>query len=189
MLAYQKGWLLMRLAGAYGFTLIELLVTIAIAAILATIAVPEFRAFLMNTQIKTAAEAINNGLQLAKGEAVRRNAKVRFILGAGTSWTVGCEAPSATCPQIIQSRASAEGSSTAIVTTLPAGATAITYNGLGRVLSLNGDGTAPITRFNVDVPESVLAAASSKNLSILTTGGSIRMCDPNNTTAGDPRAC
>lgn len=178
----------MKLLAIHGFTLIELLIAISIAAILATIAVPEFRAFLMNTQIKTAAEAINNGLQLAKGEAVRRNVRIRFSLGAGTSWTVGCETVDANCPEVIQSRAAEEGSATATVTTEPGGAVSITYNGLGRVVP-NDDGTESITRLNIDVPESVLAAATSKDLSILTTGGSIRMCDPNNATAGDPRAC
>lgn len=186
----------MSLQANHGFTLIELLVAIAIAAILAMIGVPEFRTFLMNTQIKTATEAINNGLQLARGEAVRRNTNVRFDLGQGTSWTVGCETPVVDanadgvdeCPETIQSRAAGEGSASVVVTTEPAGASTITYNGFGRVVA-NDDGTASITQFEMDIPIDVLAADRSKELRILTTGGSIRVCDPNIIAAGDARAC
>ena len=73
-----------------GVTLIELLIAIAIVAILAGIAVPNFTTWLQNTQIRTATEAVKNGLQLARAEAIRRNEPVNFVLSSvtGTNWTV-----------------------------------------------------------------------------------------------------
>ena len=177
-------------AGERGFTLIEMLVTLSIVAILAAVAVPSFRMFILNIQIRTATEAINNGLQLARGEAVRRNAKVKFKLGTGTGWTVGCVTPVITvgkeCPEIIQERKAEEGSASATISVKPAGATMVTFNGLGRATE-NEDASNSITRIDVDVPTSDLAASQSHNLSILINGGSIFMCNPN--ASEGPSSC
>ncbi|HEU4709149.1 MAG TPA: GspH/FimT family pseudopilin [Methylophilaceae bacterium] len=186
----------MKGMGSRGFTLVDLMIAIVIGSILAAVAIPQFKAFLLNMQIRTATEAINNGLQLAKGEAVRRNTNVRFVLGSGTSWSVGCDVAQADndgdgvedCPTTIQSRATSEGSASTVLTTNPSGATIVTFNGFGRVVA-NSDGTASITQFDIDVPTSLLAAEISKNLRILVSGGTIRVCDPNNAIAGDARAC
>lgn len=179
-----------------GFTLIELIVTIAIVAILVTIAVPNFRTFILNIQIRTATEALNNGLQLARGEAVRRNTNVKFVLGTDSAWTVGCETAVADndgdgnedCPTVIQSRAAGEGSTLATVAITPTDAKTVTFNGLGKVTA-NDDASSSITQIDVDMPSTTLSAAESKNLSIRISGGSIRMCNPNITTVGDARAC
>jgi type IV fimbrial biogenesis protein FimT len=63
-----------------GFTLIELLVGLTIVGILFMMGVPSFKSWIQNTQIRTATEVIQNGLELARAEAVRRNTPVRFQL-------------------------------------------------------------------------------------------------------------
>jgi type IV fimbrial biogenesis protein FimT len=49
-----------------GFTLVEMMIAIAIFALLVLAALPEFRIWMQNTQIRTAAEGILNGLQFAR---------------------------------------------------------------------------------------------------------------------------
>jgi len=77
-----------------GFSLIELAVVLAVVAILYRIAAPSFGAWISNTQTRTAAESIQNGLQLARAEAIRRNRSVIFWLTAqgtgGADWMVAC---------------------------------------------------------------------------------------------------
>lgn len=63
-----------------GFTLIELMIGIAIVGLSLVMAVPSFSSWIQNTQIRTAAEAVQNGLQLARAEAVQRNTQISFQL-------------------------------------------------------------------------------------------------------------
>ena len=66
-----------------GFTMIELMVTIAIMAILIALAVPSFRTLIINSRITTHANELLAGLQLARSEAIRSNA--RAVLCASTN--------------------------------------------------------------------------------------------------------
>ncbi|HAC90545.1 MAG TPA: prepilin-type cleavage/methylation domain-containing protein [Planctomycetaceae bacterium] len=171
------------------------MISIALVGVLLTIGIPALRNWILNTQIKTAAESINNGLQLARGEAVRRNTNVQFTLGVGSSWNVGCVTAQGDddgdgvddCPATIQSRASGETAS-AVVSVTPGGATMVTFNGLGRVAT-NIDASAPITEIEIDIADSVMDPAESRELRVMVAGGSVRMCDPSATRAGDPRIC
>ena len=171
---------------ARGFSVIEVMAAVTIVAVLLAVAMPSFQAMILGIQVKTAAEALNNGLQLAKGEAVRRNTNVTFTLGVGTAWTVGCATPVLDnnadgvdeCPAVIQSRANEIGSANVTLTVVPAGATSVTFTGLGRTLANN-----PITSLSVG------ATGTNRALRIMISGGSIRMCDPNIVGTGNARKC
>ena len=161
------------------------MVTGVVLAVLLAIGLPSFNQFIVRNQIKASAEAVQNGVQLARAEAVRLNAKVRFTLGAGTSsWSVNVDSGGAL---VQQSRASGEGGSASVTTTrTPANATQITFNGLGRVVA-NTDASAILTA--VDVAATGGPANSTLRIQVSSPGGQVRICDPSVSGTTDPRRC
>lgn len=172
-----------------GFTLIELMIGITILAIALMLGIPSFAEWIQNSQIRTAGESIASGLQSARGEAIRRNTPVQFTLtGAGGTGENGWQIVERNSNTILQSQPANDGSRNVTLATTPADAKTLTFNGLGRVASNNADGTSVLTRIDIDNPK--LDAATSRDLRIMIeSGGSIRMCDPNMSISGDPRAC
>jgi len=62
-----------------GFSLVELLVAIALIAVLVGLGAPSYQEWIESTRIRSAAESIQGGLQLARAEAVKRNTQVQFV--------------------------------------------------------------------------------------------------------------
>lgn len=194
-----------------GFSIVEMMIAIVIAALLLFIGLPNMALWLNNTRVRTAGETLLTGLNLARVEAVRRNATVRFQLvndltsacalsTGGTSWVVSLADPAGACnadpsdvnaPQIIQKKSGAEGTSAVVLTA--SGAATVHFNGLGRVTSPGG--VANMTNIEITNPAGVCQHVDAVNGTIrclrirISTGGEVKMCDPAVTDATDPRIC
>jgi len=184
-----------------GFSLLELLISIAIFTLLFVMGAPSFSQWIQNTQNRTAAESILNGLQLARTEAVRHNAPVRFDLTDGignVTWQVTCVTVTDNCPGgnlyqrsasdgSINARAGIATATGALGTALSAGTglpDGVTFDGLGRVVTANIG--ADIAR--VDITNA--ARTDARRMTILIgAGGQVRMCDPMLYIASSPQGC
>ena len=186
-----------------GFNLIEIMVSLTVLAILIALGAPSFGEWLQNQQIRAATEALVNGMQVARGEAIKRNLAVQLTLDLPSGWTV-CEATKQPCDgtllanpvrvqDVIQSRSGREGTSNAKATT-PDGALAVTFSPLGGVVA-NADNPVSPSITQVDVANTqgncMAAGGPMRCLRVVVTGGgSIRMCDPTpGIVAPDTRAC
>lgn len=177
-------------AANMGFTIIEVLFTVAILGILIMVAAPTFGEWLQSQQLRAAAEASINGLQVARSEAIRRNLPVQIVFTAPqTGWAVTEQPPIAT---FIQGRDANEGSPNAQLAVTPAGATTVTFTPLGGITA-NADGSASVTRLDITNPFGGACAPGGAMRClrvVITGGGTIRMCDPHPAVvAPDPRAC
>jgi len=195
-------------AAQRGVTLVELAIGLAIAGVLLALALPNFTLFLQNTQIKNAAETTIAGIQLARNEAVRRNATVRFQLvdnltaacAASTtslSWVVSQDDPAGLCatppsdttaPRIVQVSSAQEGSRNVTVTVT--GGSMLAFNALGRPAA------GGLTRIDLRNPtggaceHEDLVNGVMRCLRIeISAGGGARACDPKVIVATDPRRC
>ena len=73
---------------ATGFTIIELMVAIAVFAILAAIAMPNFSEMIQNQRARGAASDLFGSLLYARSEAIKRNTTVT-VARTGASWDAG----------------------------------------------------------------------------------------------------
>jgi type IV fimbrial biogenesis protein FimT len=182
----------MRPALQTGISLVEVMVVVFIVGMLIAFGIPSFQVWVQNSQIRTAGEAIINGLQTTKNEAIRRNSCMQITMTGKGGWAINpCSDPLQDPPY--QQRSAAEGSSNADVGRQPPTSTIVSFNALGRVVSPNpSDGSDAITRIDVCNPTMTGSqAGETRPLRIaIPPGGTIRMCDPSPLLApGDPRIC
>lgn len=194
-----------------GVSMIEIAITMALAAILLFAVAPEVTSMIANSRIRSSAESLQQGLQQARNEALRRNRDVTFWLATPNAtstlddscalsstargWVVSLNDPAGKCatassntvdPMLVEKAVGGSISSNVAVSALQAdGATAATqvvFDGFGRVSTATS-----IARVDLD------NANSNNNFRPLriqiTRGGSVRLCEPRVSASTDPRRC
>lgn len=193
---------------ARGFTLIELVVTLSLFGILVAMSLPSFTGWIRNSQVRTVAEALQNGIRTAQVEAVRRNRQVVFALtnavppappvsltlapatANGKNWFVATVAPISDSADVayVQGGALADVASGVSIS----GPAAICFNSTGRLVanpaSTGISGAAcsvSASTFDVNHPN-----ADRPLRVIVQLGGQMRMCDPRRVlSAAAPDGC
>lgn len=190
--------------------MIELATTMALAVILLFGVAPEVTTMIANSRIRSGAESLQQGLQRARNEALRRNREVTFWLttanatgnlgndcalsASARTWVVSINDPTGKCdavpagttdPILIEKSvggASGNISLSALQADGTTAATSVAFDGFGRVSTATS-----IASIDLD------NASSGDNFRPLriqiTRGGSLRLCEPRVTASSDPRHC
>lgn len=200
-----------------GVSLIELLIGIAVFAISLALGMPSLNEWINNSQVRNTAESLQNGLNFARAEAVRRNTVVRLqftdtlasgcvLSTSGASWIVnmsqsvtpaglcGADVSDSTSPFILQKGSPVTSKTNAQVSASPQAV--IAFNGLGRIAGTTNP-TTGVGGLTLQITSSsgtcVAAGGKVRCLNVLVTpAGQTRMCDPARSasaTPPDPMAC
>lgn len=194
-------------------TLIELMVAVSLFSILMLLAVPNFSQWIKNNQIRSTAESLQNGLRLAKAQALSLNRQVVFTTTnaqpnsnaalnttaaqpQGVNWfvqsipfTAGEDA--SYHPRFIEGGNFGIQHSEIKVTSTPATA-ALCFNSAGQIVAHSTPGTgSPCSANAVSYEVSRTGFVAGKDRKLIVTVsllGQIRMCDPDR-PAGQPDSC
>jgi type IV fimbrial biogenesis protein FimT len=190
-----------------GFSVIELMIAIVLMGILLTMGLPAFNTYLNNIKLRTAAQSFLAGIQTARGEAIRRNANVDFVLtndnasgpnfdtvtplATGQNWLIR----TSDLTTYVEGKSGAEGGGRSTGESSPVlingSASTITFNGLGAT-TLGASATFQFTNPSGGLCASAGGAMRCLNV-VISPGGQSRICDPAvtpaQTAAGDTRGC
>lgn len=191
-----------------GFTLIELMIAISLLAILMLLGMPAFSSYLQNAKLRSAAENFYAGVQMARAEAVRRNASVQIVLttdfpdvtaanttnlsATAPNWLIRVQDPATLLYTFIEGKAGFQGSGQAAGTTpqvhVAGSVASVTFSGFGRA-----DTAATFDFSNPTGGACVKDGGPMRCLRVaVSLGGQGRMCDPAVdpvASPGDTRAC
>lgn len=74
---------------AYGFTLVELLFTVVILAIIVSIAIPSYRAFVNQKRLKVATEDLYNFIKASQSRGLNLPSAYYLSMKTGSNWCYG----------------------------------------------------------------------------------------------------
>ncbi len=173
----------------HGFTIIELLIAFVLIALLVILGMPSFARLLRDSEIRSTAESVVNGLRVARSEGLRRNLPVKFALvgGAGSaSWIVTQVKDNS----MIQTYSRNEGGTNTTLAVLPAPAVSVSFDGLGRIMPAAVASNPNLGQLDIS---SALAPSSHSLRVYVDDARGIRLCDPSPALAAltppDARAC
>ena len=132
-----------------GFTLIEVVFTIAIMAVLASLAMPSFSQFMATQRIRNASFDMIAALTLARSEAITRNASID-LLRSSSAWQGGW-------------KVSADAGATALLNQQPYSDLTITDSAALSTITYGKDGrsTTTTTMFTI-APATVMSGVASR---------------------------
>lgn len=193
-------------AASRGFSLIELMVTLVVLGVLLVAAVPAMQSWVVNGQVRTAAEAFQNAARLAQGEAIRRSRTAVLMLtddtptldaapsADGQRWVVrllerriddGNDTP-------LFVRGGAEPAAGGVTV---AGDALLCFNAFGQLTTLSEDATGLDASCSAPAgaaaTEYVFSRDGGRTLKVLIAGGGqVRLCDAAKTLSDtDPDGC
>lgn len=186
-----------------GFTLVELIITVAVVATLSTLGMPALTGTMNNAKVRTATEALQNGLRTAQSESIRRSHQVAFVLtnstpglnatpvANGAYWYIQIlpvVAGETLTDAYVQGGRFGEQTAGVAIT----GPAVICFNSIGRLVTNASTGlgaacTAPAPTTNFDVTRT----GADRTLELqVSAAGKIRMCDKSRLlSASAPDGC
>ena len=152
-----------------GFTMVELMITIAIGAILVSLAAPSFRSYSAKKKVEGAVAELANDIQFARSEAVSRNAAVRVTFGTNC-YVIHQSISAATCASVpsatVIRTVNLDDTATATLTATN-GLTYVEFDTVRGKATLTGTGTmtVPVSGVATAVNAAVIEVATTNAVS------------------------